>query len=385
MRVILVPISGEGSRFPREKWMFPKPMIRIDDRSIIEWTMDCLDYATDAELIFIVRREHVQEFAIDAFLIEKFGPQIKIVVAETKTDGAVSTCLLAKDYIKHDAPLFIHCSDVFFEPSVPHCWTSEHDGVIFTFKSNSPSYSYSKNGDDGLITEVAEKKVISDQASAGLYWFKRGRDFIDAAEKMIKEDRRTNGEFFICPLYQLMIEEGKKIAPMQVDKMHIFGSENEFKFFTENSLRSFPQNKKTVAVCSDHSGFKSKEIFKEVAQKMGLKVVDFGTHSDKDTDYSVFVQAACKSINDGKCDFGFGFCRSGQGVNIAANKIKGIRSVLCYNDWTTKFGVKHSCANFFAMSEKFSGENEIYLALYEVMNNTFDGGRHQTRLMKNEY
>lgn len=139
-----------------------------------------------------------------------------------------------------------------------------------------------------------------------------------------------------------------------------------------------------MAVCSDHSGFKSKEIFKFLAPAFNLECIDFGTYDANDTDYNTFVSAACDSILKGQCDFGFGFCRSGQGVNIAANKIKGIRSVLCYNEWAAKMGVLHNCANFFSMSEKHCDRDEIYLALYEVMNNSFQGGRHQTRLMKSE-
>lgn len=375
---IIIPLAGLGSRFPRETWHVPKPLILIDDKTVIEWSMSCINYE-NCKVIFVVRQEHIREYSIDSFLKEKFNAEI--VVVPELTRGAVETCLAAKDLIDLDQPLIIHCSDVFWNPAFnAHEFACSEDGHILIFKSNSNNYSYSQVS-DGLVTQVAEKKVISNNASVGIYWFKNAKDFLFAADKAI--ENYSGSEIHIAPIYNYLIDNGKKVSVSEVDSMHIFGTPEEMQFFIKNSLKSFPQNKKTVAVCCDHSGFKSKEKFKLIASRFNLKIIDFGTYSELDCDYSEHVQAACKAILEGKCDFGFGFCRSGQGVNIAANKINGIRSVLCYNDWTTRFGVKHSCANFFAMSEKFNNEKDIYSALFEVMNNSFDGGRHQTRLMKN--
>lgn len=378
--VVVVPLAGLGSRFPREKWHCPKPLILIDDKTIIEWSMSCIDTA-DCDVIFIVRQEHIDEFAIDSFLQQRFEG-CKVITVPELTRGAAETCLAAKDFINPDTPVVIHCSDVFWEPKFEVAkFSCEEDGHVLTFKSNSSNYSYSKI-ENGLVTQVAEKKVISNNASVGIYWFKTGADFVFAVESAIQSYKGS--ELHLCPIYNFLIKEKKKVSSSEVSSMHIFGTPEELDFFRKNSLHSFSQNKKTVGVCCDHSGYKAKEIFKTLAPKFNLKVIDFGTYSTHDTDYSEPVKATCKAILDGNCDFGFGFCRSGQGVNIAANKIPGIRSALCYNDWAAKVAVQHSCANFFAMSEKFCGENEIYLALYEVMNNSFHGGRHQNRIMKNE-
>jgi len=377
--VVVVPIAGLGSRFPREKWLFPKPLIRIDHRSIIEWTMDCIDLA-DCDLVFIVREADIKDFSIDSFLKKKFGEHVNIISISESTRGAVETCMAAKKFIRSDCPLIIHCSDVFFTPKFAAAeFQSQDDGCILTFKSNSSNYSYSQVSQDGFVTKVAEKKVISEHASAGLYWFKRGEDFIRAAKRMISSYNGT--ELHIALVYNHLIEDKKKISILDVDSIGIFGTPEEFDFFKKNILKSFPENKRVVAVCSDHSGFAAKEVFKTLAEKRGLHVLDFGTYNTHDCDYSIFVRAACDSILKGVSDFGFGFCRSGQGVNIAANKVKGIRSALCYNEWAAEFAVKHSCANFFAISEKFCGENEMEAILEKVMSSSFQGGRHQTRLM----
>lgn len=375
---IIIPLAGLGSRFPKEVWHVPKPLILINDKTIIEWSMSCIDYE-NCNVIFIVRQDHITEYSIDSFLKQKFNATV--VTVPELTRGAAETCLAAKDLINKLEPVIVHCSDVFWQPTFKAFnFNCNDDGHILTFKSNSTNYSYSLV-ENNYVKKVEEKKVISNNASVGIYWFKTGNDFINAATEALENYRGT--EIHIAPIYNYLIQKNKKISISQVESMHIFGTPEEMNFFVENSLKSFPENKKTVGVCSDHSGFECKEKFKKIASEFNLKVIDFGTYSDSDCDYSEYVKATCKAIIENNCDFGFGFCRSGQGVNIAANKIEGIRSVLCYNDWTAKFGVKHSCANFFAMSEKFADENLIRLVLNEVIINSFDGGRHQTRLMKN--
>jgi RpiB/LacA/LacB family sugar-phosphate isomerase len=377
--LIIIPLAGAGSRFPRDVWHVPKPLILIDDKSIIEWSMSCIDYQ-GCDVIFVVRQQDINEYAIDAFLKEKFGA--KVVTVPELTRGAIETCLAAKEFIRPDQPVIIHCSDVFWRPSFDASnFTCPEDGHILTFKSNSSNYSYSQV-ENGLVIKVAEKKVISNNASVGIYWFKTGEDFLLAANKAI--ENYEGGELHIAPAMNYLILAGKKISISEVDSMHVFGTPEEFNFFTKNSLRSFPENKNVVGVCSDHSGYATKEVFKKLAAKFHLKVIDFGTYSTQDMDYSNPVKATCKAILEGKCDFGFGFCRSGQGVNIAANKIPGIRSILCYNAWSTAMGVQHNCGNFFAVSEKHTSEVDLEIILAQVMTNTFQGGRHQNRLMNNE-
>mgnify|MGYP000853134819 FL=1 len=380
---LLIPISGAGSRFPRDKYIVPKPLILIDDKAIIEWTMKSIDYS-NCNLIFVVRREHITEFGIDAYLRNKFGNDVIIVVAEKLTEGAVCSCLLAEKYIDNGLPLFVHCSDVYFEKQLnPSTMDQSADGCILTFKSNSPNYSYSEVDASGRVLRTQEKSVISNLASVGVYYFKSGRLFVKYARRMIENNVRTNNEFFICPLYNLLIEDGYKITTKAVEKMHVFGTPEEFDFFTKNSLKSWRNNKRVAAICSDHSGFAAKEQFKKVLAKTGISFIDFGTFNENDTDYSEYVKISCKAILDQKCDFGFGFCRSGQGVNICANKIPGIRSALVLDPYFAEYAVRHNCANFFSLPSKYlQTETQLEDVLMAVLNNTFDGGRHQTRLQK---
>ena len=199
---------------------------------------------------------------------------------------------------------------------------------------------------------------------------------------MVRRNLRTNNEFYISPLYNVLIEDGKKVVTERVDKMHIFGTPDEYRFYKENVIQKIGD--KPIALCCDHSGFEAKETFKKLLQQHELQYVDFGTILDKDCDYRDYIAQAAKAIQEKDCHFGFGFCRSGQGVNICANKYKGIRSALIYNEYAMEMSIRHNCANFFAIPSK--GTDQTILAKYLKLarKHSFDGGRHQIRIQELE-
>ena len=380
---ILVPMAGLGSRFVKEGFKVPKQLINIKDKHLIDISLDCLNYE-GCNLIFVVRDETVYNHHMDELLRKKFGDDIKVVILDKLTDGSVCSCLYAEEYIDNDAPLIIHTLDIEFRPVFdPHVMTEmDADGLILTFKSNSSNYSYAKLGADGFVTETAEKKAISNNACVGIYGFKKGSDFCKYARDMIKRDLRTKNEFYISPLYNLLIEDNKQIKTRSVDKMHVFGTPDEYHFYKDNVTRRIGD--KPIAICSDHSGFEAKEIFKDVLEKHGLKYIDFGTVLNRDCDYRDYIASAVKSIAERDCDYGFGFCRTGQGVNICANKYKGIRSALIYDNFAMEMAIRHNCANFFAIPAKDADYDVLDKYLEICSSNTFDGGRHQIRIQELE-
>ena len=380
---ILVPMAGLGSRFIKEGFKVPKQLINIKDKHLIDISLDCLDYE-GCNLIFVVRDETVYNFHMDELLRKKFGDDIKVVILDKLTDGSVCSCLFAEEYIDNDAPLIIHTLDIEFEPKFdPHLMNKLNgDGLLLTFKSNSSNYSYAKVDKNGFVTQTAEKKAISSDACVGIYGFKKGSDFCKYARDMIKRDLRTNNEFYISPLYNLLIEDGKKIRTEDVDKMHVFGTPDEFHFYKDNVTRRLGD--KPIAICSDHSGFDAKETFKKVLEDNGYEYIDFGTILNKDCDYRDYIAQAVKSIGERDCDYGFGFCRTGQGVNICANKYKGIRSALIYDTFSMQMSIRHNCANFFAIPSRGVDYETLDKYLYLCANHTFDGGRHQIRIQELE-
>ena len=380
---ILVPMAGLGSRFIKEGFKVPKQIINIKDKHLIDISLDCLNYK-DCNLIFVLRDEHVYNHHMDELLMKKFGDDISIVVLDQLTDGSVCSCLFAEQLIDNDAPLVIHTLDIEFRPVFdPHVMeTLDADGLILTFKSNSTNYSYAQLDKDGNVIKTAEKKAISPNACVGIYGFKKGSDFCKYAREMIERDLRTKNEFYISPLYNVLIEDGKKIVTEDVDKMHIFGTPDEYHFYKDNVVQKIGD--KPIALCSDHSGFDAKETFKKILESNKLEYIDFGTILNKDCDYRDYIAQATKAIQENDCHFGFGFCRSGQGVNICANKYKGIRSALIYDEYAMEMSIRHNCANFFAIPSKNTDKETLELYLKIARENSFDGGRHQIRIQELE-
>ena len=224
---LLLPIAGRAQRFLNEGYTMPKPLIMSKDKHIIDWSMKSID-TSECNVIFAVRLEHINNFSIDDILRNKFGEDIKIVVIDRVTDGSVSTCLLAKEYIDNDLPLIIYTPDVYFENQFsPSEIPEDLEGFLLTFKANSPAHSYVELDNEGLALKTAEKEVISQNAAVGVYYYKTGKAFVEYAEEMIRKNIRTKGEFYICPMYNLMIRDGAKVGIKQVEKMHVLGTPAE--------------------------------------------------------------------------------------------------------------------------------------------------------------
>ena len=159
----------------------PKPLILARNKHVIDWALESMD-TSDCNLIFLVWVDNIYNFSIDKILKQKFGDDIKIVKVNTVTRGALETCTLAREYINNDLPLIIYTPDVHFGPTFnPNSVGEDSDGFLLTFTANSPDHSYSEYGEDGVVTNVVEKEVISKEANVGLYHFKTGKMFLKYA------------------------------------------------------------------------------------------------------------------------------------------------------------------------------------------------------------
>ena len=377
---LLVPIAGRGQRFIDAGYKVPKQFIYVDRRQLIDVSLSCFELE-ECNLIFVVRDDQISNYNVDKLLKSKYGENITIVVTDGLTEGSVCSCLLAEEYINNELPLFIHTLDIEFFPKVEpsKLAATDSDGTLLTFKSNSSNYSYALTDDSGLVIKTAEKKVISEEACVGIYYFKHGSVFCQNAKEMIRRDLRTNNEFYVSPLYNLLIENNLKVKTLPVEKMHIFGTPREFEFYKNNVIKRIGD--KPIALCSDHSGIEAKNIFKQVLNDRGIDFIDYGTTLNNDCDYKYFIEQAVTAKNDGLCDFIFGFCRTGQGVNMCANKFKNIRSALIYDPFAAEMAVRHNCANFFSFPERLYKKYETADAVVDILlNNSFDGGRHQVRI-----
>lgn len=230
---LLIPMVGRGQRFRDEGFSLPKQLIEVGHQQMIDWSMSCIR-TEECNQIFVIRRDTVTNNKMDEVLRQKFGDDIKIVIAEEETEGTVSSCLLAEEYIDNNLPLSITTLDMYFEPHFDPACVAESDGVVLTFDADNPAYSYSQLGDDGYVIKTAEKEVISNHAHAGLYHFAKGSDFVRLAKEMIKRNIRVKNEFYVAPLYNLFIEEGMKISIQPIDRLWSMGTPDERRYFLEN-------------------------------------------------------------------------------------------------------------------------------------------------------
>ena len=187
-------------------------------------------------------------------------------------------------------------------------------------------------------------------------------------------------EFYISPMYNLLIRDSKKVGIKQVEKMHVLGTPEELEFFINYVSPKF--GVKPIALCCDHSGFNAKEQAKSILSSFNIPYIDFGTYINKSCDYNDYVAQAVDAINTKTCDFAFGFCRTGQGVNILANHLKNTRAALVFDEYTAEHSVRHNCANFFSIPEKYVDNKMLESIIKVLLKSTFDGGRHMTRMKK---
>jgi len=228
---ILIPMAGEGSRFKKEGYTFPKPLIEVNGKPMIQCVVENLDF--DANYIFLVRDEHLKEYNIESVLKFVTNGRYDIVSVDRLTEGAACTALLAKDLIDCDEELLIANSDQIIEYSKENFNTvrrfTNFDAAVFTFRAVHPKWSFVKTNSRGVVTEVAEKNPISDIATCGIYYYRKGSDFVKHAEEMIEKDIRVNNEFYIAPVYNELILDEKTLVPFFVDRMHGLGTPEDLK------------------------------------------------------------------------------------------------------------------------------------------------------------
>ena len=232
---VLIPMAGAGTRFEQAGYTFPKPLIEVRKKPMIQVVVENLNIK--ANYIYVVQKSHREKYNLDA-LLSLITPGCKVVETEGMTEGAACTALLAKEHINTDAPLFFANSDQFVE------WDSNEflykmnetnaDGGIVTFEATHPKWSFAKINKQGLVTEVAEKNPISNIATIGFYYWKNGSDFVKYAEQIIDKNIRVNNEFYVCPVFNEAIQDGKVIRTFDVKEMWGLGTPEDLNYYLEN-------------------------------------------------------------------------------------------------------------------------------------------------------
>lgn len=240
---IVIPMAGRGSRFATAGYTLPKPLIPVKNKPMIQVVVENLKPNRPHRFIFLCQKDHILEYSLNSFLTGLSANSI-VVPVDGITEGAACTVLLAKEFINNEDPLMIANSDQYIDFDVnqylKYSDDQQLDGLIMTMKANDPKWSFVGFDNKQCINQVVEKKVISDEATVGIYNFRSGADFVAKALKMIELNDRTNNEFYVAPVYNYMIKENAKLGIFNIgsefDGMYGLGIPTDLEKFLAHSV-----------------------------------------------------------------------------------------------------------------------------------------------------
>jgi len=216
---------------------------------MIHWVIDNIRPQQPHRFIFVCLAEHLQNYPEISIALKRRCPRCEIVTIDRVTEGAACTVLLARELIDNDDALMIANSDQLVEADIDKYLCAMDgqgaDGIIMTFWSDDPKWSYCRMNPDGTVCEVVEKEVVSNEATVGIYNFRRGRDFVRAASRMIELNLRVKGEFYVAPVYNQLIAGGGRICTHSIgrdgDGMHGLGTPQDLRSFLALPASSLPR------------------------------------------------------------------------------------------------------------------------------------------------
>jgi NDP-sugar pyrophosphorylase family protein len=236
---IVIPMAGRGSRFAKVGYTTPKPLIPVGGRPMIQWVIDNIRPQRAHRFIFLCLAEHLETYPQVPAELKRLCPGCEIVPVAQVTEGAACTVLLARKFIDSSDPLMIANSDQLVELNIDDYLAAGDapgvSGLIMTFWSDHPKWSYCRLRSDESVSEVVEKQVVSNEATVGIYNFRHGHDYVRAADAMIAANLRVNNEFYVAPTYNQLIAEGTKILTMKTGRelqgMYGIGTPEDLELF----------------------------------------------------------------------------------------------------------------------------------------------------------
>jgi dTDP-glucose pyrophosphorylase len=217
---VLVPIAGPDT-FREHGYAYTKNLVEIAGLPLIQHVFENLRTIPDARFLFVMQKEEAQSFHL-ANVVRLLDPTARAIICEGKTAGAACTALLAIEWINNDQELLIANGDQLIRGGcrdfIDQLRGSGLDAGTLVFESVHPRWSYVRLNDDGLVIEAAEKRPISRNATAGVYYFRRGRDFVDAAQAMIRKDASVNGLFYVCPTFNELVLRQMRVGVVRIPR-----------------------------------------------------------------------------------------------------------------------------------------------------------------------
>lgn len=243
---IIIPMSGKGLYETSADFIYPKILTEINNRTLLEYSQEIFSTLTESyKSLFIVPSEKLSQLALGK-IIELISPDAIIVPLQGMTKGAVCSSMMAIDEINLDEELIIASADHYINDDlqkiIEYFRQSDADAGVLTFESVHPKWSFVKTNENGLVTQSAEKNAISRNAVAGLYYFKKGSDFIEAAKEIIRKDNSIDGNFYLSSSLNELVLKGKKIVmrPLRDSVYHNFYDAHAVKAFEMAHVNPVP-------------------------------------------------------------------------------------------------------------------------------------------------
>ncbi|MEN9327865.1 MAG: Beta-phosphoglucomutase [Candidatus Parcubacteria bacterium] len=234
---IIIPMLGQGSKFIQAGITTPKPLIKIHNTYMFEWALKAVEFLNiERDATFLIRKEHAEDWQLDQKIRQLVGPKAHVKVVDFMPQGAAKTVLLERDHIDSDEELIIYNYDQYFKSGLKTFFKesrNKYDGIIPIFHATHPRWSFVDTDNSNLVKHVSEKEVISNKATVGFYYFRKGSDFVRAADVMMKKNIMVANEYYVCPVYNELISEGKKIYAYMTDEMWSLGTPEDVDRFTK--------------------------------------------------------------------------------------------------------------------------------------------------------
>jgi len=236
---LIMPMAGAGSRFFKNGFVMPKPLIEINNKPFLYWSTKSISNFIDVkDITFIVLKKYIDEFKIDEKIKEYF-PNAQIAIIPEILNGAVLTCMNGIKEINDELPIIFNDCDHAFISSEFNTYCNngkfnELDGGLLTFQSNEPKYSFLQMDESGNVINTVEKKVVSSHAICGAYYFKNKELFLNCANEYL--DKCDYSEYYMSGVYNIMAEKKMKIANFKCDIHVPFGTPDEYYNAKDNDI-----------------------------------------------------------------------------------------------------------------------------------------------------
>lgn len=247
MLYIVVPMAGRGVRFAEAGYDLPKPLIDVVGRPMISWVVDSLKPGLEAlslvegidyRFVFVVLSEHIESFGIDYIIKSLYADSI-IIALDNVTKGCLCTVLGACEFLDNSGltqmsdSLLVANSDQYFVGGLDTLLSCKEDGGVLSFRSDDPACSYVCLDESGYISYVAEKVVVSDRANVGVYFFRSLDNFVNYGKEYVSSGSMLNGEFYLAPMMNLMVDAGNRLVSVDVEEFWGLGTPERFNAFVE--------------------------------------------------------------------------------------------------------------------------------------------------------